>query len=122
MTFHFKRGIKIMTYKHSIDDFTKALGGSITPSGNGVKVPHPFDESRNILVYPNRDIKSRTAFFIQIDDDERTELRRHLGAILDAAGIDARDTGVGAPLPETEPMPADAPEPMPADAPEPATA
>jgi hypothetical protein len=75
-----------MTYKYSINDFAEAPGGSITTSGNGVKLPHPFDESRNIPVYPNRDIKSKIPFFIQIDDDERSGLKRHLSAILDAMG------------------------------------
>ncbi len=90
-------------YKYSIDHFATALGGVVTSSGNGVKAPHPFDESRNILVYPNRDVTSKTAFFVQLDDDECTELRRHFGEVLNTAGIDARDTGLNTPEPEPEP-------------------
>jgi hypothetical protein len=92
-------------YKHSIDDFATALGGVVTSSGNGVKAPHPFDESRCVLVYPNRDVTSKTAFFVQLDDDERSNLERHFGKILNTAGIDARDTGLNIPIPEPEPEP-----------------
>jgi hypothetical protein len=90
-------------YKHSIDDFATALGGVVTSSGNGVKLPHPFDESRCVLVYPNRDITSKTAFFVQLDDDERSNLKRHFGEILNTAGIDARDTGLNVLIPDPEP-------------------
>jgi hypothetical protein len=81
-------------YKHSIDEFATTLGGVVTPARNGVRTPHPFDESRCVLVYPNRDSASRTAFFVQLDDDERINLKRHFGEILNTAGIDARDTGL----------------------------
>jgi hypothetical protein len=87
----------------SIDEFATALGGVVTLSGNGVKVPHPFDESRCVLVYPNRDITSKTAFFVQLDDDERSDLKRHFGEILNTAGIDARNTGLNVPIPDPEP-------------------
>jgi hypothetical protein len=89
-------------YKHSIDEFATALGGIVTSSGNGVKVPHPFSDTCCVLVYPNRDITSKTAFFVQLDDGECGDLKHHFGEVLHAAGIDARDTGLNVPIPEPQ--------------------